>query len=70
VVKNFLVEPGTTYNLSIIDTKGRVAASASARKRTVPNVQVGNLSTSNTTLYYLDGDSDVRFLRPDRSTGW
>jgi len=69
VVKNFLVEPGTTYSLSIVDTKGRVAASATARKRTVPNVQVGNLSTSNTTLYYLDGDSDVRFLRPDRSTG-
>jgi hypothetical protein len=35
----------------------------------VPAVQVGNLSTSDTTVYYLDGDSDVRFLRPDRSTG-
>ena len=69
VVKNFLVEGGTTYTLSIIDTNGRVAATTTARKRTVPFVQVGNLSTSNTTLYYLDGDSDVRFLRPDHTTG-
>ena len=69
LVKNFLVEGGSTYTLSIVASTGSVAASTTARKRTVPNVQIGNLSTSNTTLYYLDGDSDVRFLRPDRSTG-
>jgi len=69
VVKNFLVEAGSTYTLSIVGTNGRVAASAIARKRTVPAVQIGNLSTSATTVYYLDGDSNVRFLRPDRSTG-
>jgi hypothetical protein len=69
VVKNFLIEGGTTYTLSIVDTTGRVVASTTARKRTVPLVQIGNLSTSNTTVYYLDGDSDVHFLRPDKSTG-
>jgi hypothetical protein len=69
VVKNFLVEGGSTYTLSIVASNGGVAASAIARKRTVPNVQIGNVSTSNTTVYYLDGDSDVRFLRPDGSTG-
>jgi hypothetical protein len=69
MVMNFLGEGGTTYTLSIVDTGGRVVATTTARKRTVPNVQIGNLSTSNTTVYYLDGDSDVRFLRPDKSTG-
>jgi hypothetical protein len=69
VVKNFLSDPGPTYTLSIVGASGRVAASTTARKRTVPLVQIGNLSTSNTTVYYLDGDSDVRFLRPDKSTG-
>ena len=69
VVKNFLVDPGPTYTLSIVAADGHVAASTTAHRRTVPNVQVGNLSTSATTLYYLDGDSDVRFLRPDHSTG-
>jgi hypothetical protein len=69
VVKDFLIDGGATYTLSIVATDGHVAASATARKRTVQYVQIGNLSTSATTLYYLDGDSVVRFLRPDRSTG-
>jgi hypothetical protein len=69
VVKNFLNDPGPTYTLSIVAADGHVAASTTAHKRTVPYVQVGNLSTSATTVYYLDGDSDVRFLRPDHSTG-
>jgi len=68
-VQNFLVPGALKYTLSIAASDGLVVASTTARTRTVPNVQVGNLSTSNTTLYYLDGDSDVRFLRPDRSTG-
>jgi hypothetical protein len=69
IVKDFLVNGGPTYTLSIVSSSGRVAASTTARKRTVPFVQIGNLSTSSTTVYYLDGDSDVRFLRPDHSTG-
>ena len=69
VVNNFLTDGGSTYTLSIVAADGHVAAGTTARKRTVPRVQVGNLSTSATTVYYLDGDSDVRFLRPDGSTG-
>jgi hypothetical protein len=69
VVKNFVDDPGPTYTLSIVAADGHVAASTTAHKRTVLHVQVGNLSTSATTVYYLDGDSDVRFLRPDHSTG-
>ena len=69
LVKNFLVEVGSTYTLSIVATDGHVAASTTARKRTVPIVQIGNVSTSATTVYYLDGDSDVRYLRPDGSGG-
>jgi hypothetical protein len=59
---------GTTYSVSIVATDGHVAASASPRKRT-RFVQIGNLSTSSTTLYYLDGDTEVHYLRPDGSTG-
>lgn len=69
VVKDFLTEGGSTYTLSIVAADGHVAASAIARKRTVPGVQIANLSTSATTAYYLDGDSDVRYLRPDGSSG-
>src|SRR5260221_5664805 len=57
VVKNFLNDPGPTYALSIVAPDGHVVAITSARQRTVANVQVGNLSTSATTVYYLDGDS-------------
>jgi hypothetical protein len=67
VIKDFLAKP--TYTLSIVAADGHVAASTIARNRTVPYVQVGNVSTSASTVYYLDGDSDIRFLRPDRSTG-
>lgn len=69
VVNNFLTDGGSTYTVSIVAADGHLAASATARKRTVPRVQVGNLSTSATTVYYLDGDSDVRYLRPDGSSG-
>jgi hypothetical protein len=69
VVNNFLTDGGSTYTLSIVAADGHVAAGTTARKRTVPRVQVGNLSTSATTVYYLDGDSEVRYLRPDGSGG-
>jgi hypothetical protein len=69
VVNNFLTDGGSTYTVSIVAADGHLAASATARKRSVPRVQVSNLSTSATTVYYLDGDSDVRYLRPDGSSG-
>jgi hypothetical protein len=68
MVKDFLVEGGPDYSVSLVATDGHVAAAASALKRTT-GVQIGNLSTSKTTLYYLDGDKDVRTLRPDGTVG-
>lgn len=69
MVNNFLTEGGTTYTVSIVAADGHVAAGATGHKRTVARVQIGNLSTSATTVYYLDGDSDVRYLRPDGGSG-
>jgi hypothetical protein len=69
MVNNFLTDGGTTYTVSIVEADGHVAAGATGHKRTVARVQIGNLSTSATTVYYLDGDSDVRYLRPDGSSG-
>ncbi len=57
------------YTLSIVAADGHVAASATARNRATLGVQIANLSTSATTVYFLDGDADVRFLHPDGSTG-
>jgi len=71
VVKDFLVEGGPTYTVSLIGLDGRVAATATAAKRkvTVTQVQMPNLSASGSRLYYLDGDSKVMFLRPDGTSG-
>ena len=66
--KDFLVEGGATSTISIIKPDGTTAASVSARKRSVPT-QIGNISTSASRVYYLDGDADVRYLRPDGSGG-
>ena len=69
LIKDFLVEGGSTYTLSIVDTKGQVSASVTAHKRTTKLVQISNVSTSSTTVYYLDGDSVVRYLRPGGAGG-
>lgn len=69
MVKDFLVQGGPNYTVSLVATDGHVAVGATGRKRTT-RVQIGNLSTSKTTLYYLDGDSDVHYLRPDGATGF
>jgi hypothetical protein len=71
VVKDFLVEGGPTYTVSLVGIDGRVAATATGAKRggTHTLVQMPNISASDSRLYYLDGDSKVMFLRPDRTTG-
>jgi hypothetical protein len=72
VVKDFLVQGGTTYAVSLVGIDGHVAASATAAKRSQPSgvfVQEPNVSTSNTRLYYLDGDSKVMVMRLDGTTG-
>ena len=72
VVKDFLVEGGPTYTVSLVGVDGRVAATATGAKRNRPAgtlVQMPNLSASDSRLYYLDGDSKVMFMRPDGTTG-
>src|ERR1700730_7420851 len=54
VIKDFLIDGGPNYTLSIVSSNGHLAAKTTARKRTTPYVQIGNLSTSATTVYYLD----------------
>jgi hypothetical protein len=72
VVKDFLVEGGPTYTVSLVGLDGRVAATATGAKRSRPAgilVQMPNVSASDSRLYYLDGDTRVMFLRPDGTTG-
>jgi hypothetical protein len=63
MVKNFL-DGGTLYSVGIVATDGHVVAGSSVPRRSV-RTQIGSVSTSKTTLYYLDGDSDIRYLRPE-----
>src|ERR1700738_106123 len=51
------------YTVSIADANGQLAAVSGVPRRSVRS-QIGSVSTSKTTLYYLDGDSTIRFLRP------
>ena len=68
MVKDFYVEGGPNYTVSLVGTDGRVAAASTLPRRTV-GVQIGSLSTSATTLYYLVGDGEIRFLRPNGDKG-
>jgi hypothetical protein len=68
VVKDFIIDGGTTYTVNLVGLDGRVAATAVGRKRSQPAgilVQMPSVSASSTRLYYLDGDSSVMFLQPD-----
>ena len=66
-VKDFLIDGGPTYTVSLVGLDGLVAATATGHKRSQPHtlVQMPNISASDSRLYYLDGDSKVMFLRPD-----
>ncbi|SRR6266568_188392 len=67
------------YTVQLVDSNGFVVASAEARLRSAISGTCGNdvqaypampmLSTSLGRVYYLDGDTDVRYLAPDGSTG-
>jgi hypothetical protein len=66
----------STYTVSLVFEDGRVAGPASARLRTVAPPLVGAapaampvFSASDSRLYYLDGDSDVRYLERDGTHG-
>src|SRR5216684_1522990 len=72
VVKDFIIDGGATYTISLVSVDGRVAVTATGRKRNQPAgilVQMPSISASNSRLYYLDGDSSVMFLRPDGTSG-
>jgi hypothetical protein len=71
VVKDFL-GGGPTYTVSLIGTDGAVVASASAHRRSRPAgvlIQMPNVSASNTRLYFLDGDSAIKYLSRDGTIG-
>jgi len=72
VVKDFIIDGGTTYSISLVGVDGKVAATATGRKRSQPAgilVQMPSVSASNSRLYYLDGDSSVMYLKPDGTSG-
>jgi hypothetical protein len=72
VVKDFIIDGGATYSISLVGVDGHVAATAAGHKRSQPGgvlVQMPNISASSSRLYYLDGDSSVMFLKPDGTSG-
>jgi len=66
----------STYAVSLVFDDGRFTGPATARLRTVAPPLVGAaatvmpvFSTSDSRLYYLDGDTEVRFLERDGTQG-
>jgi hypothetical protein len=63
----------STYAVSLVFDDGRIVGPVAARLRAVAPPQSGAtppvFSTSDSRLYYLDGDSEVRFLDRDGSRG-
>jgi len=67
------------YTVQLVDTNGQVASSVDARFRSAVTGTCGNdfqvfpampmFSTSLGRVYYLDGDTDVRYMTPDGATG-
>ena len=69
----------TTYAIQLVDTNGESVADIKAHTRSPITQTCDNLaatlpappdvSASDDRVYYLDGDTDVRYLAPDGSTG-
>src|SRR6266567_1925850 len=59
-----------TYDLSIVASDGRVVARAHPHKRTPIEhaLELPYVSTSNSGVYYLDGDREIHYLKPDGTT--
>lgn len=68
----------TGYDLALVGTDGKVVAKVHAATRAFIHQQgisapaaadLPEISASRSRVYYLDGDSDVRYLKPDGSGG-
>jgi hypothetical protein len=70
----FLGSTGGGFSVNLVDTSGHLVATAPFARRTVirvggpgdngPEIRMPAVSASRTRVYYLDGDSTVRFLTP------
>jgi hypothetical protein len=63
-----------TYTVSLFDTHGRTVARATAHFRTIRSLDSSSntlpeVSASSDRVYFLDGDSTLKWLMPDGSTG-
>jgi len=60
------------YQIHLVGADGRLAASTTSRNRSFKKnglVDLPVTSTTSTRVYYLDGDSEVRYLTPAGQTG-
>lgn len=72
VLGDFVRNP--SYTVSLFNTDGQTVASATGRSWSGYSSNVGGeevslpVSASTSRIYYLDGDTDVRYLTPDGAT--
>jgi hypothetical protein len=79
VVFSRSVVDSSVHIIQLVGVDGRAVATAKANNRSAISGTCGNdvdphasmplISTSTGRVYHLDGDTDVRFLSPDGSTG-
>ena len=70
-VKDFYVG-ASGYQVQLVDAAGRIVASATARNRSFKKTGLVDLavtSITSTKAYYLDGDSEIRYLTATGKTG-
>lgn len=62
---------GNAYDIALVAVDGRVVARAHAQKRTViaDASELPYVSASNSRVYYLDGDRNIRYLKADGTSG-
>jgi hypothetical protein len=62
---------GNAYNVALVGVDGRVAARAHAQLRSAIRdaSELPYVNASNSRVYYLDGDSRIRWLKADGTTG-
>jgi hypothetical protein len=59
------------YDIAVVSSSGAVAARAHPKQRSAISdaLELPYVSASNSRVYYLDGDGDVRYLKADGTTG-